>query len=471
MLRELQPGDPQVIGPYRLRGRLGRGGMGQVFLGISAGGRLVAVKVVRDDFATDLEFRARFRREVAVARTVSGQFTAPVIDADIDCPTPWLATAYVAGPSLAEAVAEHGPLPVSAVLKLAVGLAEGLSAIHTAGVVHRDLKPANVLLADDGPRVIDFGICVAAASSPLTRMGFVVGSPGYMSPEQAEGRPVGPASDIFGLGAILAFAATGEAPFGIGSAPTLAYRAVHDPVNLDRVPAEVRALIDRCLAKDPGRRPTAVGVLAEAGATQPLPGWLPERLTRAYSVLPDPIVAAVPTPTVAAMQTVSGARMQPGWAAIEPRGDQQDRPGRRLRRGLWRPLAVASIVAGLVGASAAAGFALTGNGQQTVVHTPRVAAAAQTTAPATPAPAASPNSYQPANPAPGTTPATTTAPSPTAAPTSPAPGTSAAPSPTAAPTSPAPATSAAPTPTATTAPAPAASTSPAPAQSTSPAGY
>ena len=508
MLRELQPGDPQVIGPYRLRGRLGRGGMGQVFLGISAGGRLVAVKVVRDDFATDPEFRARFRREVAVARTVSGQFTAPVIDADIDCPTPWLATAYVAGPSLAEAVAEHGPLPVSAVLKLAAGLAEGLSAIHTAGVVHRDLKPANVLLAEDGPRVIDFGICVAAASSPLTRMGFVVGSPGYMSPEQAEGRPVGPASDIFGLGAILAFAATGEAPFGTGSAPTLAYRAVHDPVNLDRVPAEVRALIDRCLAKDPGRRPTAAGVLAEAGATQPLPGWLPERLTRAYSVLPDPIVAAVPASTVAVVpgpavppgptplpgpaaadpawayaqtraslarpgsaQTVSGARMQPGWAAIEPRGDQQDRPGRRLRRGLWRPLAVASIVAGLVGASAATGFARTGNGQQAVVHTPRVAAAAQTTAPATPAPAASPNSYQPANPAPGTTPATTTAPSPTAAPTSPAPGTSTAPAPTAAPTSPAPATSAAPTPTATTAPAPAASTSPAPAQSTSPAGY
>src|SRR3984885_11464881 len=167
MLRGLEPGDPQVIGPYRLRGRLGRGGMGQVFLGISAGGRLVAVKVVRDDFATDPEFRARFRREVAVARTVSGQFTAPVIDADIDCPTPWLATAYVAGPSLAEAVAEHGPLPVSAVLKLAAGLAEGLSAIHTAGVVHRDLKPANVLLAEDGPRLIDFGISRSMESTSL----------------------------------------------------------------------------------------------------------------------------------------------------------------------------------------------------------------------------------------------------------------------------------------------------------------
>jgi eukaryotic-like serine/threonine-protein kinase len=461
MLRELEPGDPQVIGPYRLRSRLGHGGMGQVFLGISAGGRLVAVKVVRPDLATDPEFRARFRREVAVARTVSGQFTAPVIDADLDCPTPWLATAYVAGPSLAEAVAGHGPLPASSVLKLAAGLAEGLSAIHAAGVVHRDLKPANVLLADDGPRLIDFGICVAAASSPLTRMGFVVGSPGYMSPEQAEGRPVGPASDIFGLGAILAFAATGEAPFGTGSAPTLAYRAVHDPANLDRVPAEVRALIDRCLAKDPGRRPTAVGVLAEAGATQPLPGWLPERLTRAFTALPYSTVAAVP------YSTVTAASMQPGWVAIEPRGDQQDRPGRRLRRGLWRPLAVASLVAGIVGASAAAGFALTGNGQPSVVHSPRMAAAAQTATTTTPAPSATPSSYQPARPAPSTTPATTTAPSPAASWTmSPAPATSAAPTP--APTSPAPATSAAPTP-ATTQPAPA----PTPTQSTGqgPGGY
>jgi eukaryotic-like serine/threonine-protein kinase len=333
MLRELQPGDPQVMGPYRLRSRLGQGGMGQVFLGISAGGRLVAVKIVRADLATDPEFRARFRREVAVARTVSGQFTAPVIDADLDCPTPWLATAYVAGPSLAEAVVQHGPLPASSVLKLAAGLAEGLTAIHTAGVVHRDLKPANVLLADDGPRLIDFGICVAAASSPLTRMGFVVGSPGYMSPEQAEGRPVGPASDIFGLGAILAFAATGEAPFGTGSAPTLAYRAVHDPANLDRVPAEVRALIDRCLAKDPGRRPTAAGVLAEAGATQPLPGWLPERLTRAFTALQDPTVAAVPYSTVAAVPGPSVAAVPYSTVAAVPGPSVAAVPGPTALRG------------------------------------------------------------------------------------------------------------------------------------------
>ena len=257
MWQDLQPDDPGRIGPYRLRGVLGSGGMGRVFLGASSDGQLVAVKVIRADLASDPEFRARFRREVTVARKVSSRFTVPLIDADTDGPVPWLATAYVTGPSLADAVTEHGPLPVRSVLELAAGLAAGLSAIHAAGVVHRDLKPSNVLLAQDGPRVIDFGISVAAETSPLTRTGLLIGSPGYMSPEQVEGREVGAPSDIFSLGAVLAFAATGEAPFGSGSAPTLAYRAVYREVNLDRVPAEVRGLIQRCLAKDPGQRPTA----------------------------------------------------------------------------------------------------------------------------------------------------------------------------------------------------------------------
>ena len=188
MMHELQPGDPRLIGPYRLRGRLGAGGMGQVYLGLSRGGRAVAVKVIRADLAQDPEFRERFRREITVARTVSGMYTAPVIDADVDGPVPWLATEYVRGPSLAAAVSEHGPLPAAPVLALARGLAEGLNAIHAAGVVHRDLKPANVLLADDGPRVIDFGISRAAEASALTHTGLVVGSPGFMSPEQADGR-------------------------------------------------------------------------------------------------------------------------------------------------------------------------------------------------------------------------------------------------------------------------------------------
>ena len=275
MMHELQPTDPRLIGPYRLRGRLGAGGMGQVFLGLSAGGRPVAVKVVRPHLATDPEFRERFRREIAVARKVSGVYTSPVIDADVDGPLPWLATAYVEGPSLADAVMEHGPLPAGPVLALAKGLAEGLAAIHAVGVVHRDLKPANVLLAQDGPRVIDFGISRAVEASALTHTGLVVGSPGFMSPEQAEGREVGPSSDIFSLGAVLAFAATGQGPFGTGSTPALVYRVVYSPPNLANLPAEVRPLIERCLAKDPAKRPTATQLLAEAGAVHPATAWLP----------------------------------------------------------------------------------------------------------------------------------------------------------------------------------------------------
>lgn len=195
--------------------------MGKVFLGLSAGGWLVAVKVVKDDLAEDPEFRARFRREVAAARSVSGLFTASVVDADTDAPVPWLATAYVPGLPLADVVRDHGPLPPASVLALAAGLAEGLAAIHSAGVVHRDLKPSNVLLAEDGPRVIDFGISRATEASAVTRTGLVFGSPGFMSPEQAEGREVGPPSDVFSLGAVLAFAAAGEGPFGNGSTAAL----------------------------------------------------------------------------------------------------------------------------------------------------------------------------------------------------------------------------------------------------------
>src|ERR1017187_7871974 len=183
----LQPGDPREIGPYRTLGRLGSGGMGHVFLGMSAGGRPIAVKVIREELADDPQFRTRFRREVAAARKVSGLFTAFVVDADLNGPMPWLATAYVAGPSLLEAVQDHGPLDAHTLLALAAGLAESLSAIHAAGVVHRDLKPSNVMLAEDGPRAIDFGISRAVESTALTQTGLVIGSPGFMSPEQAMG--------------------------------------------------------------------------------------------------------------------------------------------------------------------------------------------------------------------------------------------------------------------------------------------
>ena len=261
-LDELQSTDPRRIGPYWLEGRLGSGGMGRVYLGRSPGGRNVAIKVIRADLAEDPDFRARFAREASAARKVSGIFTAPVVDADLEGPMPWLATSYISGPSLADAVAERGPMPPALVLRLAAGLAEGLAAIHSAGVVHRDLKPANVLLAEDGPRLIDFGISRSMEGSALTRTGMVVGSPGFMSPEQAEGRPVGPASDIFSLGAVLTFSATGEGPFGEGSTVALLYRVVTGEPNTQGVPGEIRPMIERCLVKDPGQRPTAASMSA-----------------------------------------------------------------------------------------------------------------------------------------------------------------------------------------------------------------
>ena len=188
MVGVLQVADPRLIGPYQLLGRLGAGGMGRVFLGMSAAGRPVAVKIVHAELAADPEFRARFSSEVAAARKVSGLFTALVVDADVDAPVPWLATAYVAGPSLSEAVRSRGPLTAGSLLALAAGLAKSLTAIHAAGVVHGDLKPSNVLLAPDGPRVIDFGISQAAEVNPLARAGLVVGTPSFMSPEQAGAR-------------------------------------------------------------------------------------------------------------------------------------------------------------------------------------------------------------------------------------------------------------------------------------------
>jgi serine/threonine protein kinase len=403
-MHELQPGEPELIGPYRVRGRLGTGGMGRVYLGLSPGGRSVAVKVIRADLAQDAEFRARFRREVAVARKVSGLFTAPVIDADVDGPVPWLATAYVPGPSLADAVSEHGPLSAASVLALARGLAEGLSAIHAAGVVHRDLKPANVLLAEDGPRVIDFGISRAVEASALTHTRLVVGSPGFMSPEQAEGREVGPPSDIFSLGAVLAFAATGQGPFGSGSTPALVYRVVHGGPQLDLVPAEVRSLAERCLAKDPALRPTAADLLA--AAAHPAAGWLPTPVTRAMAAGPG-------------------------------------RPPRQTRRlGRWRPLTATLVLSALVGAGATAAVTMTaGSAPAHASQSAPRATPAQTLAPAsTPASSApaSPATAAPQTPPAATTPAYVPPPStPPATVTSP-PTSSAPPSPT---TSPSPSTS------------------------------
>jgi eukaryotic-like serine/threonine-protein kinase len=274
MADDLLPSDPESVGPYRLIRRLGTGGMGQVYLASSPGGRLVAVKVIRPELAADPGFRVRFEREVRAARSVSGMFTASVVDADVDGRPPWLATAYVPGPSLRDAVAEHGPLPPDVVLTLAAGLAEALVAIHAVGLVHRDLTPSNVLLAGDGPRVIDFGISRAADASVLTQTGVIMGSPGYFSPEQAEGRPVGSSGDVFSLGAVLAFAASGEGPFGTGPAVALAFRVVNAAPNLSGVPQQLRPMIERCLAKDPAARPTPAELLASLAAWNAEPHWL-----------------------------------------------------------------------------------------------------------------------------------------------------------------------------------------------------
>ncbi len=278
----LQAGDPERIGPYVLLGRLGSGGMGRVYLARSPGGRMVAVKVIRAQLAEDAGFRARFAREVSAASKVGGLFTAQVVDADLNGPIPWLVTAYVPGTSLSNAVEQHGPLPAQSVLALAAGLAEGLSAIHAAGVIHRDLKPSNILLAQDGPRIIDFGISSAAEATALTGTGFMIGSPGFMSPEQAEGLTVGPASDIFSLAGLLIYAARGEGPFGSGDTAALLYRVVHGKPNIDQIPDDLRPLIRRSLSRDPARRPTAPEFLAELSAVYPsaadLSDWLPPRI-------------------------------------------------------------------------------------------------------------------------------------------------------------------------------------------------
>ena len=254
-MKPLAADDPRVIGEYRLRAQLGAGGMGRVYLGLSPAGRAVAIKVVHPDLASDADFLRRFAQEVAAARAVSGIYTAPVVASGLNERSPWLATAFVPGPPLDQVVEENGPLPEQALWPLLAGLVEALQAIHACGVVHRDLKPANVLLAADGPRVIDFGIARAADGTSLTAAGVVFGTPGFMSPEQAEGRGAGPASDVFALGCVVAYAAAGMGPFGSGTAAAILYRVVHAEPDLDGVPPRLRAVIAACLAKDPAARP------------------------------------------------------------------------------------------------------------------------------------------------------------------------------------------------------------------------
>ncbi|GAA1356540.1 serine/threonine-protein kinase [Saccharothrix algeriensis] len=277
-MQPLPPNAPPRIGDYTLLAALGRGAMGSVYLARSRGGRPVAVKVARAELADNPQFRERFRREVEMARSVGGFWTATVVGADPDADRPWMATEYVPGPTLQQAVQDFGPLPERAVRRLAGGLAEALVAIHGAGLVHRDLKPSNVLLADDGPRVIDFGIARALEHSALTEAGIVFGTPGYLSPEQVVGSEITPGSDVFALGSVLVFAATGAGPFGEGATSALVYRVVHQEPDLSRVPPGLVPLIVPCLVREPAHRPTPARLLELVGPPSSEPSWLPAQI-------------------------------------------------------------------------------------------------------------------------------------------------------------------------------------------------
>lgn len=269
-MKPLNPGEPRQIGTYRIIAEIGEGGMGRVVLGLAPDGRLVAVKQLHAQFAHDQRFRERFRREVTASRMVSGAYTAAVMDADAEAETPWLASVFVTGPSLREAVDAAGPLPVESVRLLASGLAAALTEIHRAGLIHRDLKPSNIILTGDGPRVIDFGIARAAEEvQELTGTGAIIGSPAFMSPEQAGSGRITTASDVFSLGAILVMAATGRGPFTGPTAPQTLYNVVHSAADLSDVPAEIRQLAEPCLAKDPARRPTPEQILDFLGPVPP----------------------------------------------------------------------------------------------------------------------------------------------------------------------------------------------------------
>ncbi|MGW8981610.1 bifunctional serine/threonine-protein kinase/ABC transporter substrate-binding protein [Streptomyces parvus] len=347
---DLRPTDPARIGGHRLLGRLGAGGMGVVYLGRTDAGALAAIKVILPEHAGDEEFRTRFRREAEAARRVDSPWAVSVTGADTEAERPWLATEFVPGPTLSDVVARRGPLPVRSVTVLGRLLARALAAVHAAGLVHRDVKPGNVLLTASGPRLIDFGIARAADATALTATGIVVGTPGFLPPEQVSGGgaagPAGSAGDVFSLGCLLAYAATGRPPFGSGAVDAVLYRTVHDAPDLDGIedPA-LRALLERCLAKDPGERPAAADLdtlIAEdvpAGATV---DWLPEDVVR---IIADRSAALLALPDIDATVAVP-----------EEPGPPRPAPGRR------RFLFLAAGGALALGGGALAAVRLTGEG-------------------------------------------------------------------------------------------------------------
>ncbi|MFE6667449.1 WD40 repeat domain-containing serine/threonine protein kinase [Streptomyces sp. NPDC057697] len=310
LVRPLGSGDPVTAGPYRLEGLLGAGGMGRVYLARTPAGSAVAVKLVHREYAADAAFRKRFEQEVSAARRVQGLYTVPVVDADLGADEPWLATAYVPGPALHDAVAGHGPLPVAAVVALTAQVAEALQSIHAVGVIHRDLKPSNILLTADGPKVIDFGIARAADVTSVTSTGMLAGTPGYMAPEYIRGESLTEAVDVFALGAIAVFAATARPAFG-GAGHSVLYRILEQAPELDGCPEPVRTIASRCLEKDPQNRPDLSEVirLCRAGQGGPPAPALPSQRT----VL-DPAAALHDAATAPAAP--QGQRPAPGVVSV-----------------------------------------------------------------------------------------------------------------------------------------------------------
>ncbi|WP_406310645.1 protein kinase domain-containing protein [Streptomyces sp. NBC_00623] len=344
----LRGGDPAEIGGYPLEARLGSGGMGTVFLARTSSGRPVAIKLIHQQFADDDEFRIRFRQEVAAARRVSGAFTAAVVDAAPEAEQPWMATTYIEGHTLAQHIATKGPLDGAELRRLAIGLAEALRDIHRVGVVHRDLKPSNVVLSPEGPRVIDFGISRAVDQQTLTMTGRVIGTPPFMSPEQLQApRGVGPRSDVFSLGTLLVYAATGHGPFDADSPYMTAYQVVHEEPTLGAVPVALRAVVESCLDKEPNGRPSADEVLvllrdlpADLGTTDA--NGVGAGRTRDVITQHHFATQATPAPT-ARPTAPTGPDTRSTGTPI----------GRRLRS-RWRPVLAAAVAVAAIGGGVAA---------------------------------------------------------------------------------------------------------------------
>ncbi|MCX5204134.1 serine/threonine protein kinase [Streptomyces sp. NBC_00237] len=328
---------PSYVGSYAVERELGAGGMGTVYLARSRGGRTVAVKVARPELAADPHFRERFRAEVEAARKVGGFHTAQVVDADPEAAAPWLATAYIAGPTLSGLLAAQGPMGEADLRLLGAALAEALQAIHGCGLVHRDLKPGNIIMADDGPRVLDFGIARALESSRLTSTGAAFGTPGFLAPEQAQGLEVDAAADVFALGAVLVAAAGGSA-FGGGTPMGLMYRAVHEEPDLSALPPRIRPTIATCLAKNPAQRPTPQALLDHfAPSIAPQPTAVVHSLTLPNAAVPPtPPPGAATSPVdggVAGALTVAAApHARPGPPAPTAPEPERQRPGLRIAK-------------------------------------------------------------------------------------------------------------------------------------------